>query len=80
LRSSASVDELLDVRRQRPVRQLLPESVELLPARQVAVQQEVCDLLVRGVLGEVGDVVAAVHENALVRVDGRDRRLRDDDP
>ena len=42
-------------------------------------QEQVGRLLVRRVLGEVRDVVAAVHEDPGVGIDRRDRRLRDDD-
>ena len=48
-------------------------------ARQIALEQEEGDLFVGRLLGEVGDVVAAVHEDAALRIDRADGRLGDDD-
>src|SRR5260221_497095 len=45
------------------------EPGQLLAVRQLALQQEVADLLVGRVRGQVGDVVAAVHEDPLLAVD-----------
>ncbi len=48
------------------------ESVELFGRRQFAVQQQVGNLDETGVLGELLDRVAPVHENALLSVDKSD--------
>ena len=49
------------------------------PGRQVALEQEVGDLLVGRVLRELDDVVAAIHEDPAIRVDRADARLGDAD-
>src|SRR5262249_46582498 len=48
---------------------------ELLPARQLALDQQVRDLEEGAALGQLRDVVAAVAEDALLTVDERDRAL-----
>ena len=53
-------------------------AVELRLRRQLAVDQQVRDLEVGRLLGELLDRVAAVLEDALVAVDEGDRRLRHD--
>jgi hypothetical protein len=53
--------------------------LELLPVRKVLVPEEVHDLLERGVLYEVMNVVPAIDELARSPVDVADRRRGDDD-
>src|SRR5204862_5924171 len=55
------------------------EGVELLLRRQLAVERQEADLFVRGVLGEVADVIAAVDENAVLAVDRAQPAASDDD-
>ena len=75
-----AVDDRRHRRRQRTrVRQLLLERLQLVAGRQLALEQQVRDLLVARVLGELGDVVAAVHEHAGIRIDRADARLGDRD-
>jgi hypothetical protein len=63
------LDVLVDV---RVVGDRVDELVELLPARQLAVQEQVRDLEVARLLGQLLDGVAAVLEDALVAVDEGD--------
>jgi hypothetical protein len=69
------VDDRLDARRQLSRRQLPPERRQLRGRRELALEQEVGRLLVGGVLGEIVDVVAAVHEDSALRVDRAELRL-----
>ena len=74
-----AVDERARVARQLTLRELFLEGAQLLLARQLALEQEVRDLLVGRMLGEIGDVVAAVAEDAVLGVDRADGRLGDRD-
>ena len=63
-------DELLEVLVDEGViRDVVHPLVELGLRRQLAVQQEVCDLRKGGVLGQLLDGIAAVFEDSLVTVD-----------
>ena len=59
---------------ERVVGDLVRPRLELALVRQIAVQQEVCDLEVRRVLGELLDRVAAIAEDAIVPIEVGDRR------
>jgi hypothetical protein len=72
-----AVDQSAGVRRQLPLGQPLLERGQLLGRRQVTLEQKERDLLVRRMLREIGDVVAAVTKDPLLRVDGAERRLGD---
>ena len=75
-----AVDDRRHRRRQRAgFGELLLERLELVGRRQLALEQQVCDLFVARVLGKLGDVVAAVHEHARIRIDRADARLGDRD-
>ena len=77
--AGGAVDQLGGRGREVTLGELALEGREPLRRRQLTVEQQQRGFLVRRMLGEVGDVVAAVHEDSLVRVDRRDRRLGDDD-
>src|SRR5881394_679728 len=59
-----------------PIEQLAEQSTYLEDAYLLAVDEQVGDLEVRGLLGELLDRIPAVLEDPLVAVDVRDRRAR----
>src|SRR5204862_7566436 len=67
-----TVDDRGGGRRQLTRRQLLAEGGRRLARRQLGLEQQVRHVLVRRVVGQVGDVVTAIHQNAALRVDGAD--------
>ena len=60
--------------------ELRPQGRKLVRAGKLAVEQQVGDLLVRGVPGEIVDVVATEAKDALLAVDRAELGPRHDDP
>src|SRR5215216_6014686 len=79
-----TLNELLQVLvQERVVGDLVHPSVQLVPGRQLAVEQQIRHLEEAGVLGKLFDRIAAVLQNSNVSVDVGDRtpaRRRVDEP